>query len=120
MRAEVLSYLIKNQTIDSIKTLSTHRCYKEWTSYKPLITSPINNKIYTFNKYLPNELKKTALQCYSFDANSTIYWLIDNQTPIVSQSGEKIYRYLSPTKHTISCLDEGAKIRSVTIVNQEL
>lgn len=120
MRAEVLSYLIKNQTIESIESLSTHKCYKQWTNYKPLITSPINSKTYTFNKYLPKELKKTALQCYSFNANSTIYWLIDNQTPIISQSGEKIYRYLTPTRHNISCLDEGAKIRSVTIVNQEL
>jgi len=120
MRAEVLSYLIKNKTIESIKTLSTHRCYKEWSSYKPLITSPTNNKTYIFNKFLPPELKKTALQCYSFEANQTIYWLIDNNPPIISKSGQKIYRYLSPTRHSISCLDEGAKIRSISIVNEEL
>jgi penicillin-binding protein 1C len=120
MRAEVLSYLIKSKTIESIKRLSTHKCYKKWISYKPLITSPINNKTYTFNKYLPKKLKKTALQCYSFNSNDTIYWLIDNQTPIISQSGEKIYRYLSPDKHNISCLDEGANMRSISIINQEL
>ena len=120
MRAEVLSYLIKNQTIKSIKSLSKHKCYKEWTQYKPLITSPINNKTYIFNKLLPKELKKTALQCYSFEANQTIYWLIDNNPPIISKSGQKIYRYLSPTTHNISCLDEGAKIKNISITNQEL
>ncbi len=120
MRAEVLSYLIQNQTIKSIDSLSRHRCYKEWTSYKPLITSPINNQTYTYNRLLPAELKKTSLQCYSFDANSTIYWLIDNNPPIISKSGEKIYLYLPPKKHTISCLDEGAKIRTISIVNEEI
>jgi penicillin-binding protein 1C len=120
MRAEVLSYLLENGDIDSIKSLSTHRCYKKWKNYKPLITSPIHNKTYIFNKLLPKELKKTALECYSFEENQTIYWLIDNKPPIISKSGEKIYIYLSPKSHTISCLDEGAKIQSITIFNQEL
>ncbi len=120
MRAEVLSYLIKTKIIKSIDSLSKHRCYKEWTSYKPLIISPINNQIYTYNKLLPSEFKKTSLQCYSFDANSTIYWLIDNNPPIISKSGKKIYIYLSPKKHNISCLDEGAKIRSISIRNKEI
>ena len=120
MRAEVLSYLIDSGEIKSIKELSNHRCYNKWVEYKPLITNPINSKRYIYNRLLPNELKKTMLQCYSFEANSTIYWLIDNQTPIVAKSGDKIYRYLTPTKHTISCLDEGAKIRTVTIYNKEL
>jgi hypothetical protein len=61
-----------------------------------------------------------ALQCYSFEANSTIYWLVDNNSPIVSKSGEKIYLYLTPQQHTISCLDEGAKIRTISIVNKEI
>jgi len=120
MRGEVLSYLISNHTIDSFAQLSSHHCYSEWREYKPLITNPIHNKTYTHNQLLPNELKKTALQCYSFEENSTIYWLIDKKRPIVSLSGKRIYRYLSPTKHTISCLDEGAKMQSVTIVNREL
>ena len=120
MHAEVLSYLISNKTIDSFAQLSSHHCYNEWREYKPLITNPIHNKVYIHNKLLPNELKKTALQCYSFEANSTIYWLIDKESPIISLSGKKIYRYLSPKKHTISCLDEGAKIQSITIHNEEL
>ncbi len=120
MRAEVLSYLIDSREIKSIKELSKHKCYSEWIGYKPLITNPINNKTYIYNRLLPNELKKTMLQCYSFEANSTIYWLIDNNPPIVAKSGDKIYRYLTPKKHTISCLDEGAKMRTVTIYNKEI
>ncbi|SFV50363.1 Multimodular transpeptidase-transglycosylase [hydrothermal vent metagenome] len=120
MRGEVLSYLIQNRTIDSIAQLSKHHCYERWREYKPLITNPIHNKIYTHNRLLPNELKKTMLQCYSFDSNSTIYWLIDKEPPIVSKSGEKIYRYLTPNKHTITCLDEGAKIQSVVVEMKEI
>ena len=120
MRAEILSYLIKNGTIKSIDSLSKHRCYREWKDYKPLITNPIHNRTYTYNRLLPKELKKMALQCYSFEANSTIYWLVDNNPPIVSKSGEKIYLYLTPQQHTISCLDEGAKIRTISIVNKEI
>jgi penicillin-binding protein 1C len=120
MRGEVLSYLIKNRTIESISQLSKHRCYDKWIAYKPLITNPIDEKIYIHNRLLPPELKKTMLQCYSFESNSTIYWLIDKEPPIVSKSGEKIYRYLTPTKHSISCLDEGSKIRSITIDKKEI
>ena len=120
MRAEVLAYLLKQKSINSIDTLKNNPCYNEWKSYKPFITSPIHEQLYVHNKLLPNEFKKTKLECYSFDSNSTIYWLIDNEVPLKSLSGKAIYHYLTPQKHTISCLDEGAKIRSVNIVNQEL
>ena len=119
MRAEVLSYLQKQGLLKSIETLKKHKCYKKWKSYKPLITSPVHKKTYTYNQLLPNEFKKTKLECYSFEQNSTIYWLIDNQAPIVSSSGEAIYKYLSPTTHDISCVDEGAKVRKIQIFNQE-
>jgi penicillin-binding protein 1C len=120
MRAEILAYLFKHQNIKSIDELSTNRCYDQWKSYKPLITNPIHNKTYIHNRLLPNELKKTKLECYSFEQNSTIYWLIDNQEPIVATSGEAIYKYLNPQKHTISCLDEGAKIQSIEVFNEEM
>ena len=115
MRAEVLSYLQKQGKLNSITSLKNHRCYQEWQSYKPLITSPIGGKTYTHNQLLPKEFKKTKLECYSFEENSTIYWLIDNQVPIKSSSD-----YLSPTMHTISCIDEGAKVRKIRIFNEEL
>jgi penicillin-binding protein 1C len=120
MRAEVLSYLLEQSQIESIKELSGHRCYQEWRGYKPLITNPIHEKTYIKNRLLPKEMKKTMLQCYSFEENSTIYWLIDNSPPIIAKSGESIYEYLSPQKHNISCLDEGAKMRSIEIVNKEM
>ncbi|MBU1666885.1 penicillin-binding protein 1C [bacterium] len=120
MRAEVLSYLLKNQKIEHFKSLKSHRCYEEWKSYKPLITSPVHNKSYAHNRLLPNELKKTMLECYSFEENSTIYWLIDNEEPIVGESSVPLYRYLTPEKHSISCLDEGAKMQSISIISEEL
>jgi len=120
MRAEVLSYLLKQQTISSIKELSTHKCYQKWKSYKPLITNPIHDKTYIHNKLLPKEMKKTMLNCYSFEQNSTIYWLIDNDKPIIGESGIPIYKYLTPNKHNISCLDEGAKMNSIVVLNEEL
>jgi len=119
MRAEVLAYLLNQQIIKSIDELSKHQCYNEWKSYKPLITNPIHKKNYIHNRLLPNELKKTMLRCYSFEQNSTIYWLIDNQEPIVGKSGKAIYKYLNPQKHTISCLDEGAKIQTIRVSNEE-
>ncbi len=120
MRAEVLSYLQKQGVIKSIAELKSHPCYNEWKSYKPLITSPIHDKSYSYNKLLPSEFKKSKLECYSFEENQTIYWLIDNNEPIVGTSGKAIYRYLEPKRHTISCLDEGAKVRSIDVFIEEL
>jgi membrane carboxypeptidase/penicillin-binding protein PbpC len=119
MRAEVLSHLIAHQTIDSMAQLSSHRCYPQWADYKPLITNPIDNKRYIHNRLLPHELQKTMLQCYSFDANSTIYWLIDKEPPIVAQSGEKIYHYLSPAQHSLTCVDEGARAKQLSVFIEE-
>ncbi len=120
MRAEVLSYLQKQGVIHSIAELKSHHCYKEWKSYKPLITSPIHDKTYSYNRMLPSEFKKSKLECYSFEENQTIYWLIDNSEPIVGTSGKAIYHYLEPNRHTISCLDEGAKVRSIVVYTEEL
>ena len=119
MRAEVLSYLMKTQKVENFKALMSHPCYKEWKSYKPLITNPIHNKSYIHNQLLPTELKKTMLQCYSFEENATIYWLIDNNEPIIGESSVPYYTYLSPQKHSISCLDEGAKIQSIEVYLEE-
>ncbi|CAA6802308.1 MAG: Penicillin-insensitive transglycosylase (EC & transpeptidase PBP-1C [uncultured Sulfurovum sp.] len=120
MRAEVLSYLQQQGSISSINELSNHACYKEWKSYKPLITSPIHDKTYTYNALLPQELKKTKLECFSFEEKSKIYWLINSEEPIVGESGKPIYKYLSPTVHNISCVDEGAKVRKVRVFTEEL
>ncbi len=120
MRAEVLSYLLENQKIESFSTLAKHQCYGEWKSYKPLITNPIHDKHYAHNQMLPNEFKKTMMQCYSFEENSTIYWLIDHNEPVVGKSSVPFYKYLTPKNHTISCLDEGAKIQSVEVYLEEI
>lgn len=120
LRAEVLSYLQKQGEIDSINTLNNHPCYQEWRSYKPLITSPTHDKTYVYNHYLPKEMKKTKLECFSFEEKRKIYWLINNEAPMIGKSGEALYHYLAPGKHTISCLDEGAKLRSIDVVIEGL
>lgn len=120
MRAEVLSYLIDHQKIANFKALEEHGCYEEWKSYKPLITNPLHEKRYSHNQLLPKELKKTMLQCYSFEQNSTIYWLIDHEKPIIGESSMPLYHYLSPQKHTISCLDEGAKMQTIQVIMDEI
>jgi len=65
-------------------------------------------------------MKEMKLECFSFEKKSKIYWLIDNNEPIVGVSGKPMYHYLSQGKHQISCLDEGAKMRSVEVVLEEL
>jgi len=120
MRAEVLSYLQQQSVIHSIADLKEHKCYHEWKNYKPLISSPIDKQTYTHNKLLPETLKKTKLECYSFEENRTVYWLIDNNPPLVGTSGKALYHYLNPKKHNISCLDEGAKLKNIEIFNEEL
>ena len=120
MRAEVLSYLLQHKKLESFSKLSQHKCYKEWKSYKPLITNPIHQKSYAHNQMLPHEYKKTMMQCYSFEENSTIYWLIDEDEPVIGESSVPFYKYLTPQQHTISCLDEGAKKQTVDIYLEEL
>lgn len=120
MRAEVLRYLIDQGTINSIADLSQHACYPEWQHYNPLITSPLHQQRYTYNRLLPRELKKTMLQCYSFETNSTVHWLINQTPPIRSTSGERLYLYLPSGEHTITCLDEGAKKQSITITTDNI
>jgi len=120
MRAEVLSHLQRQGILSSINELKNHICYNEWKAYKPLITSPVHNKTYTHNHLLPKSMKETKLECFSFEENSKIYWLIDNNEPLLGVSGKPIYHYLSQGKHQISCLDEGAKMRSVEVVLEEL
>ncbi|SHO80410.1 Penicillin-insensitive transglycosylase & transpeptidase PBP-1C [hydrothermal vent metagenome] len=120
LRAETLAKMQKSGLISSMSELKNNRCYDKWKNYKPLITSPINNSKYTNNRLLPKELKKIKLQCYSFETNSTIYWLIDNQLPIKSKSKIAIYKYLEEGKHNIRCLDSGAKMSSVSIDLNEL
>ncbi|CAA6812578.1 MAG: Unknown protein [uncultured Sulfurovum sp.] len=120
MRAEVLSYLQKQGSIQSINELKSHSCYAKWKAYKPLITSPIHQKTYSHNILLPKSMKESKLECFSFEEKSKVYWRIDNNEPIISSSGKALYHYLSPGKHQISCLDEGAKMRSIEVTVEEI
>lgn len=119
-RGEILAKMLKSGLISSINQLKDNICFNKWKNYKPLITSPINRAKYSNNRLLPKELKKIKLECYSFETNSTIYWLIDNQLPIKATSKTPLYRYLEEGKHYIRCLDSGAKMSRVSIDLKEL
>ncbi|MEA1952976.1 MAG: penicillin-binding protein 1C [Campylobacterota bacterium] len=120
LRAEVLVKMIDHHTISSMEALKQHVCYQTWKSYKPLISNPINRQKYTQNRLLPQYLKKMSLQCYSFENNTTVHWLIDDEKPFIGKSGEKHYRYFTPGMHQIRCLDQGAKMQSIKIEVEEL
>jgi len=120
MRAEVLATLQGRGVIKNIKELSSHRCYPLWQKYTPLITTPLHNTTQIHNKLLPQEFKKTKLQCYSFEANSSIIWMISNQEPIRGVSGQPLYHYLDRGKYKIECLDQGAKIGTVVVEIDEI
>ncbi len=120
LRPEVLNKMIKSNTITSIESLKNNKCYNVWRAYKPIITTPIDKQTYIQNRLLPTHLKKISLECYSYETNNTIYWLIDNQEPIKAISGEKKYIYLKSGKHFISCLDQGAKMKNIEIEMREL
>lgn len=120
MRAEVLATLQGRGVIKNIKELSSHRCYPLWQKYTPLITTPLHNTTQIYNRLLPQEFKKTKLQCYSFEANSSIIWMISNQEPIRGVSGQPLYHYLDRGKYKIECLDQGAKIGTVVVEIDEI
>jgi penicillin-binding protein 1C len=120
LRAEILSNLFESGRISTIEDLSAHSCYDSWRAYKPLITSPIDGEKISQNRLLPEEYKKTKLQCYAFENNSTIIWLIDDKAPFYGISGKASYHYLSPDIHQIRCLDQGAKMREISVELEEL
>ena len=120
LRAEVLAKMMESGYIESMQDLEVHQCYAQWSEYKPLITSPIPNGRYIHHKALPQELKKMKFNCYSFDTNSTIYWLIDDNPPLQAKSKESLYRYLDEGKHRVRCLDQRSKMQSIDIWLEEM
>jgi penicillin-binding protein 1C len=119
LRAEVLNYLFTTHQIDSFEALSQHNCYSEWKKYNPLITAPISNQTYTYNKFLDKNLKKTKFECFSYDTNRTIYWRIDDNLTITSTSAEPLYLYLPPATHTVRCMDTNFKEKTIYFKTDE-
>ena len=110
IRPEIIAFLIKSRQITSLDELQTNRCYPTWKAYNPIITTPANKATITQNHLLPKELNKLKFNCYSFEQNQTIYWLIDTQKQIKTTSGKPLYLYLPEGKHEIGCLDQSAKL----------
>jgi penicillin-binding protein 1C len=111
IRPETLAYLIRSGEISSLDTLKNNPCYPIWKNYDPIITAPADKITITQNQSLPKAFKKIKLNCYSFENNQSIYWFIDQKNPISGKSGEALYRYLEPGRHSIGCLDRAAKLR---------
>ncbi|MBN2825841.1 MAG: penicillin-binding protein 1C [Campylobacterales bacterium] len=120
LRAEVLAKMMESGVIDSMEELKHHECYEEWSRYKPLIASPIPNGRYIHHKALPQELKKMKFECYSFETNTTIYWLINNRPPIQSSSKSALFEYLGEGRHTVRCLDQGSKMQTIEVWMEEM
>jgi len=120
LRAEVLNYLFSTKQISSFESLSGHKCYSEWKKYPPSISSPVSNQTYTYNKYLAEEFKKTKFECFAYDTNRTVYWLIDDKPMIKANSSEPLYLYLPPSPHRVRCMDSNFKIKSVDFTTNEM
>ena len=116
----VLLRLIKQKRIKSINDLKGNLCFSSWKSYKPVIEGLSNNKTYIKNRLLPKELKKIALRCYSFDENSTIFWLINDKEPIKWVSGKALFIYLPPDEYTIRCIDMQSREAKVEFKLEEM
>jgi membrane carboxypeptidase/penicillin-binding protein PbpC len=116
----LLIRLIEQGEIESLQSLKKHPCFKEWSSYKPLIEGLSNGKTYIKNRLLPKEMKKIALKCYSFDTNSTIFWLINDKEPIKWVSKKPLFIYLPPDDYTIRCIDMQSREAKVKFKLEEM
>lgn len=111
LRAEVLAYLINSKKIKNIKDLHKDPCYYKFKEHKPMFVSPYDKaEIFLSNK------SKIMLKCYSFNENQKIFYKIDDNELILSNSGDEIFVNLSKGLHKISCIDSSSKIRT-NIVN---
>jgi len=120
LRPEIMTKMLESGRIKSFSDLAVHRCYGEWSSYKPRIGSPVKGKEYVMNRYLPPSLKKIGLKCHSFDDNGTIYWMVDDNGSFRVLSGETLYMHFSPGGHTVRCLDRSSRMDSATFFVREL
>jgi membrane carboxypeptidase/penicillin-binding protein PbpC len=116
---QLLHRFIRRGEIESLNDLKTHRCFEVWRDFKPVIEGVSTGKTYIKNRLLPKELKKIGLKCYSFEANQTIFWVINNQKPLKALSGESTYIYLPPDSYEIRCIDMGSKEDRVEIKIEE-
>jgi membrane carboxypeptidase/penicillin-binding protein PbpC len=117
---QILIKLINDGKIPKFSALKDHNCFDTWRRYEPLIEGLSDGKTYIKNRVFPKSMKLTALKCYSFDDNQTIFWFIDNNKTLTSKSGEKIFHYLPPGKHTVKCIDAQSREKRVEIKLREL
>ncbi|MDH5464839.1 MAG: penicillin-binding protein 1C, partial [Thiovulaceae bacterium] len=118
LRAEVLSYL-KSSKLLTQKELELHNCYETWKNYPPLITSLYDGQTIIYNKEDLKKTHKVMLKCYTFKDDPKLFWLIDGQTPLESQSESELYEALSNGSHTLGCLDSQSTLSEITLTIKE-
>ncbi len=100
LRGEVLAYLFDEKKINSIKDLSSHRCYEKWTKKKPVLVYP-----YDGAEIFMEKGSKIMLKCYTFKDDEKVYFKIDNSEFMEAKSGQELFIGLDSGFHDISCFD---------------
>ncbi len=108
LRAEVFAFMLDEEMIASSKALSSHRCYPQWRAYKPLLVSPYDGAEFIFDTQGDSNTTALMLRCYTFKANQSIYWLVDDKNIFEGKSAEDVYLSLEAGIHRIGCLDSAS------------
>lgn len=110
LRAEVLAYLVEAGRLEGPDDLRFHPCYAELAARKPHIAAPHDGALFAVDGTRNQRFGKIQFQCYSFQPDSTIYWLVDAQAPRAARSGQSLLLPLGEGTHRIACLDSGSQI----------
>ena len=119
LRAEIFAFMLDERIISSSKELSSHRCYPQWSAYKPLLVSPYNGAEFTFDTQGDENSTKLMLKCYTFKENQTVYWVVDDQNMFEGKSAENFYISLTKGVHHIGCLDSASSFTQNVITLKE-
>lgn len=110
LRAEVLAYLVEAGRIEGLNDLRFHECYAELAALKPHIAAPHDGALFAVDGRRQQRFGKIQLQCYSFQPDPTIYWLVDAHPPRAARSGQPLLLPLDEGAHRIACLDSSSQI----------
>jgi penicillin-binding protein 1C len=118
LRAEVLAFLMEKNRITEDEKIK-HDCYEQWNAYTPLISSLYDQQIIIKNNQNKEETQELMLKCYTFQANQTVTWLVNNQEPFKVLSQEQTYIKLPVGKHKLTCLDHSSQATTINIEIKE-
>lgn len=105
LRGEILTFLLDQNHIKSLKDFSKNRCYETWQNFKPVFISPYDKATF----FMVNK-RKVLLKCYSFCDDNRIYFKIDNGELIKAKSGEEVFVDLDYGTYELSCIDAQSRV----------